>query len=160
MSEEYEATNEELRSANEEIQSSNEELQSTNEELETAKEELQSTNEELVTVNETLANRNVELDRANNDLLNLLGNVNIPVVMVGPDLRIRHFTPDAGKVLRLIPTDIGRPIGDLRPSIPLHDLERKIGEVLETLTVIEEELAETDGRCHLVRIRPYRTEDQ
>ena len=159
VSEEYEATNEELRSANEEIQSSNEELQSTNEELETAKEELQSTNEELITVNDTLSNRNAELGQANNDLGNLLGSVNIPLVMVGRDLRIRHFTSDAGKVLSLIPTDIGRPISDLRPSIPLHDLERKIRDVLETLSVMEEEVAEPGGRCHLVRIRPYRTED-
>ena len=159
VSEEYEATNEELRSANEEIQSSNEELQSTNEELETAKEELQSTNEELITVNETLATRNVELGLANNDLVNLLGSIDIALVMVGHDLRIRRFTSDAGKVLNLISTDIGRPIGDLRPSIPLHDLEGKIREVLETLSVREEEVTESDGRCHLVRIRPYRTED-
>lgn len=159
VSEEYEATNEELRSANEEIQSSNEELQSTNEELETAKEELQSSNEELITLNETLANRNAELGQANNDLLNLLGNVDIPVVMVGHDLRIRRFTPPAGKILSLIPTDIGRPIGDLRPAIPLHDLSRKIREVLETLSAKEEEVAGPDGRCHLVRIKPYRTED-
>jgi two-component system CheB/CheR fusion protein len=159
VSEEYEATNEELRSANEEIQTSNEELQSTNEELETAKEELQSTNEELITVNETLSSRNAELGQAHNDLLNLLGSVNIPLVMVGRDLRIRRFTSDAGKILSLIPTDIGRPISDLRPSIPLHNLGRKIREVLETLSVTEEEVAEPGGRCHLVRIRPYRTED-
>jgi two-component system CheB/CheR fusion protein len=159
VSEEYEATNEELRSANEEIQSSNEELQSTNEELTTAKEELQSTNEELITVNETLANRNAELGQANNDLLNLLGNVNVPVVIVGHDLRIRRFTPPAGKILSLIPTDIGRPIADLRPAIPLHDLARKIREVLETLSVKEEEVPDPDGGCHLVRIKPYRTED-
>ena len=159
VSEEYEATNEELRSANEEIQSSNEELQSTNEELETAKEELQSTNEELITLNETLANRNAELGQANNDLLNLLGNVDIPVVMVGHDLRIRRFTPPAGKILSLIPTDIGRPIGDLRPTIPLQDLSRKIREVLETLSSKEEEVEGPDGRWHLVRIKPYRTED-
>lgn len=159
VSEEYEATNEELRSANEEIQSSNEELQSTNEELETAKEELQSTNEELITVNETLSSRNAELGQSNNDLANLLGSVSIPLVMVGRDLRIRHFTSDAGKVLSLISTDIGRPIGDLRPSVPLHDLERKIRDVLETLSMTEEEVAGPGGRCHLVRIRPYRTED-
>jgi two-component system CheB/CheR fusion protein len=159
VSEEYEATNEELRSANEEIQFSNEELQSTNEELETAKEELQSTNEELITVNEALASRNAELGQANNDMANLLGSVSIPLVMVGRDLRIRRFTSDAGKVLSLIPTDIGRPIGDLRPSVPLHDLERKIREVLETLSATEEEIEEPGGRCHLVRIRPYRTED-
>src|SRR5262249_37836787 len=91
--EEQEATNEELKSANEEILSSNEELQSTNEELQTAKEELQSTNEELTTVNEELNVRNLELTQTNNDLNNLLANVNIPVVMLGSDLRIRRFTP-------------------------------------------------------------------
>jgi two-component system, chemotaxis family, CheB/CheR fusion protein len=90
---EREVANEELRSANEEIQSSNEELQSTNEELETAKEELQSTNEELITLNEELRHANLQLGDLNNDLLNFLRSVNIPVVMVGRDLRIRRFTP-------------------------------------------------------------------
>src|SRR5262249_38530506 len=88
--EEQRTTNEELRSANEEIQSSNEELQSINEELETAKEELQSTNEELTTVNEELQNRNDELTKVNNDLNNLLSSVNIPILMLGNDLRVRR----------------------------------------------------------------------
>ena len=112
--EEQEATNEELKSANEEILSSNEELQSTNEELETAKEELQSTNEELVTVNEQLQNRNAELAQLNDDLANLLTSVNIPIVMLGSDRRIRRFTPLAEKLLNLLPGDVGRPIDDIR----------------------------------------------
>src|SRR5574337_808964 len=94
--EEQEATNEELKSANEEIQSTNEELQSTNEELETAKEELQSTNEELTTLNEELENRNTQLSQAINDLNNLLNSVNIPIVILSSELRIRSFTPLAG----------------------------------------------------------------
>ena len=102
--EQQDAANEELRSANEEILSSNEELQSTNEELETAKEELQSANEELTTVNEQLQHRNLELSQANNDLTNLLSSTNIPVVMVGGDLRIRRFTPPAQKSMNLLPT--------------------------------------------------------
>src|SRR5205823_1214507 len=91
--EEHESTNEELKSANEEILSTNEELQSTNEELQTAKEEAQSANEELATVNDELRHRNAELARVNNDLVNLLSGVNIPIVMVGRDLRVRRFTP-------------------------------------------------------------------
>ena len=79
---EHETIAEEFRAAHEEVLSANEELQSTNEELETAKEELQSTNEELTTLNEEMQNRNAELGSANNDLLNLLGHVDIPVVMV------------------------------------------------------------------------------
>ena len=91
--EEQDAANEELRSANEEILSSNEELQSTNEELETAKEELQSANEELTTVNEELQHRNLELtpgqQRPDQPARRAS---NIPIVMVGSDLRIRRFT--------------------------------------------------------------------
>ncbi len=105
--EEQEAATEELKSAHEEVQSGNEELQSTNEELLTAKEELQSTNEELTTVNEEMQGRNAELQQINNDLLNLLSSVNIPIVMLGGDLRIRRFTPQAEKILSLLPTDVG-----------------------------------------------------
>ena len=115
--EQQEAANEELQSSSEEIQSSNEELQSINEELETAKEELESSNEELVTVNDELRNLNRELTVLNDDLNNLHVSVNLPILMLGRDLRIRRFTPRAEKVLSLIATDLGRPIGDMKPNI-------------------------------------------
>ncbi len=127
--EQQDAANEELRSANEEILSSNEELQSTNEELETAKEELQSTNEELSTVNEQLQQRNLELNQTTNDLQNLLGSTAIPVIMVGPDLRIRRLTPEARKIMNLLPADFGRPIGDLKANVDVPDLEALIRKV-------------------------------
>jgi two-component system CheB/CheR fusion protein len=157
--EEQEATNEELQSANEEILSSNEELQSINEELETAKEELQSTNEELTTVNEELQNRNSDLSQINDDLNNLLFSVNIAIVMLGGDLRIRRFTPMAGRILNIIPTDIGRPITDLRPGIKMPDLEPMIAEVLDSVTVKEREIRDDLGRSFAMTIRPYRTSD-
>src|SRR5205814_643994 len=127
-----EAANEELQSANEEILSANEELQSTNEELDTAKEELQSTNEELNTVNEELQGRNEELSRVNSDLVNLLSSVEIAIVMVNQNLRIRRFTPMAEKVLNLLETDVGRRISDLNPNIDCPDLELMILQVIES----------------------------
>src|SRR5689334_21955233 len=157
--EEQRTTNEELRSANEEIQSSNEELQSINEELETAKEELQSTNEELTTVNEELQNRNDELSRANNDLNNLLSSVNIPIVMLGDDLRIRRFTPVTEKVMNLIPTDIGRPITDIKTNLRIPDLRQLVSRVIHSLEILENEVEDSNGRWYSVRIRPYRTLD-
>jgi two-component system CheB/CheR fusion protein len=93
--EEQESTNEELRAALEEVQSSNEELQSTNEELETAKEELQSTNEELNTLNEELGNRNRELTRMHDDLNNLFSNIDVAVIVLDSNLKIRLFNPTA-----------------------------------------------------------------
>jgi two-component system, chemotaxis family, CheB/CheR fusion protein len=155
--EEYEATNEELQSASEEAQSSNEELQSINEELETSKEELESSNEELITVNEELNNRNAELGQLNSDLVNLLGSVQMPILMLDGRLRIRRFTPAAEKVLKLIPTDLGRPIGDLKLNLDCPDLERLIAEVIDTVSVKEVEVRDGEGRWHSLRVRPYKT---
>lgn len=157
--EEQDATNEELRSASEEIQSSNEELQSTNEELETAKEELQSANEELTTVNEEMQNRNFELNLLNNDLNNLLGSINIPVLMLGQNLRIRRFTQAAEKALNLIPTDVGRPISDIKSNIEMPGLERLVLNVIDDLGTIEREVQDRKGHWYSMRIRPYRTAD-
>lgn len=158
--EQQEAANEELQSANEEVQSANEELQSTNEELETSKEEIQSSNEELATVNDELNNRNAELDRVNNDLVNLLGSVQMAIVMVGPDLRVRRFTPTAGKLLNLIPTDVGRPLADIQLNLHrLTDLESLMGEVLDTVSAREREVQDKRGCWYSLRLRPYRTLD-
>src|SRR5260221_1645499 len=157
--EEQESINEELRSANEEIQSSNEELQSTNEELETAKEELQSTNEELITLNEELKGGNLELTELNDDLTNLLRSVNIPIVMVDRNLRIRRFTPVAQRTLKLIPADVGRAITDLRADIEIPKLEELVYEVMETLSTKEMEIRDLQGHWYRLQIRPYETAD-
>ena len=156
---ELEASNEELQSANEEILSSNEELQSTNEELDTAKEELQSMNEELNTLNEELRSRNEELTHVNSDLLNLLGSVDLPIVIVDNDLTVRRFTPRAETAFNLIAGDIGRRIGQINPSVEGLDLEALIRETIEHVLPQEREVRDKEGRSHLLRIRPYKTVD-
>ncbi|MGH8059818.1 MAG: CheR family methyltransferase, partial [Candidatus Entotheonellia bacterium] len=155
--EQHEAANEELRSANEEVLSSNEELQSTNEELETAKEELQSANEELGTVNEEVRHRNLELSQLNDDLNNLFGSANLPIIMLGNDLRIRRFTPVAEKLLNVISTDIGRPIGHLQLNVSIPDLESLIREAIDTVSPKEREVQDREGHWYSMRIRPYMT---
>ena len=155
--EQQEAANEELQSANEEIQSSNEELQSVNEELQTTKEEIQSSNEELTTVNEELRERNLQLDRANNDLMNFLASTHLAMVMVGPDLRIRHFTPQAEKWLNLISTDVGRPISDINLPLRVADLHKSLAQVVETVSAHDEDVQDKNGCWYSLRLRPYRT---
>src|SRR6202521_4935708 len=135
----------------------NEELQSTNEELETTKEELQSSNEELSTLNEELQNSNAELTLSNNDQLNLMTNVNLPVVMVGNDLRIRRFTPPAEKLLNLLPGDVGRRLGEIRSNIEPDDLEQAARTTIENAVFQEREVRVKDGPWYLLRIRPYKT---
>ncbi|HXE07450.1 MAG TPA: CheR family methyltransferase [Acidobacteriaceae bacterium] len=157
--EERDARNHELVSANEEIQSANEELQSTNEELETTKEELQSANEELQTVNDELQQRNSVLTQTGNDLNNLLTSVNIPLMMLTADLHIRQFTPPMEKLFHVRPSDIGRPVGEIRLQLSIEDITPVLREVLETLAPRELEVQDREGRWHLLRVRPYRTLD-
>ncbi len=159
--EQQEAANEELQSANEEVQSANEELQSTNEELETSKEEIQSSNEELATVNDELNNRNAEMNRVNNDLVNLLGSVQMAIVMLGPDLRIRRFTEAAEKSFNLISSDVGRPLADIKSNLDLDpdELDESLKNVLETLSIREFEVRDKRGAWYSLRVRPYRTLD-
>jgi two-component system, chemotaxis family, CheB/CheR fusion protein len=158
--EQHGATVEELRAAGEEIQSSNEELQSTNEELETTKEEIQSTNEELNTLNEELRHRNHELGELASDLTNVFASTSIPIVIVGHDLRLRRFTPAATRLMRVIPTDTGRPFGDVKLSFSLPNIEQLITAAVETLATTEHVLEDEHGAWWSLTIRPYRTVDR
>jgi two-component system CheB/CheR fusion protein len=125
LQEQHEAANEELQASNEEVQSANEELQSMNEELETSKEELESANEELSTINDEMAHRNEELNRANADLVNLQNSTRLSLVLLGRDLTVRRYSPQAAKQFNLVPADVGRRIGAIR-----HDFEFTLGDVL------------------------------
>ena len=154
---EQEAANEELTSANEEALSSMEELQSTNEELETAQEELQSTNEELVTMNEQSQTRNAELAQLSDDLANVLSGINVPIVLLGGDRRIRRFTPTAEKLLHLLPGDVGRPIGHIRLPIDLPEMDELISQVIDQQNELTREIRAEGGRWYSLRILPYKT---
>jgi two-component system, chemotaxis family, CheB/CheR fusion protein len=152
-----EATNEELQSANEEIQSGNEELQSTNEELQTSKEELESANEELNTVNEEVQHRNHQLAQLSNDLINFLNSATMAMVMLGEDLRIRRYTPEAEKVLGFSEHDVGKPLTHLRLSIDMPQLERWMLDVMRHMTMRNELVQSHEGKPYRLRITPYRT---
>lgn len=156
--EELETSNEELKSSNEEMQSVNEELQSTNEELETSKEELQSVNEELNTVNTELQNKVADLSQAVNDMNNLLAGTGIGTIFVDQQMHILRFTPQVTKLINLIPTDVGRPVGHIVSNLRGYDrLEEDIQEVLDTLASKDIEVQTKTGVWYLLRVRPYRT---
>ncbi|HEY5910654.1 MAG TPA: chemotaxis protein CheB [Verrucomicrobiae bacterium] len=157
--EEMQTSQEELRSANEELQSTNEELQSTNEELTTSKEEMQSMNEELQTVNTELQAKVDELSRASNDMKNLLNSTDIATLFLDNELNVRRFTPQATKIIKLIPADEGRPITDLASELRYPELAEDARGVLRTLASAEKPISARDGRWFGVRIMPYRTLD-
>lgn len=153
-----ETTNEELRASSEEMQSVNEEVQSSNEELETSKEELQSVNEELSTVNAELQTKVVDLTQANNDMSNLLAGTGIATVFLDHSLRILRFTPSATKIINLIPSDMGRPVGHIVSNLRGYaDLMGDIQAVLDSLIPKQMDVQSLAGAWYMMRILPYRT---
>lgn len=155
--EEMQSSQEELRSTNEELQSANEELQSTNEELTTSKEELQSMNEELHTVNKELQTRLDELAHTNNDMKNLLDSTSIATLFLDKSLCVRRFTSETGKITRLLPSDVGRPITDIASTLLYPELAEDARHVLQTLSRVERQVITPAGTWYAARILPYRT---
>jgi two-component system CheB/CheR fusion protein len=153
-----EASNAELLIANEEAMSMNEELQSANEELETSKEEMQSVNEELNSVNNDMERTVNELRTANDDLSNLLAGSDLPTLFLDRELRIKRFTPASCRLFSLIPSDIGRPIGDFASRLEPQDLIKTAQQVQSSGLVTEDEVHTPDGHFYLRRVLPYRVE--
>ncbi|MBI5101383.1 MAG: PAS domain S-box protein [Nitrospirae bacterium] len=149
---------EQLKSLNEEMQSSNEELQAANEELETSREELQSLNEELITVNAQLQSKVEEQETTNNDLNNFLSSTNIPTVFLDDQFRVKRFTPAMSKLIKLIPSDVGRPIVDMSQEGLGPELIADAQAVLENLVPVKKELAIADA-WYVRAVLPYRTAD-
>ncbi len=157
--ENLQATIEELETTNEELQATNEELLSANEELQSANEELQSVNEELITVNSEYQGKIQELTELNNDMNNLLHSTNIGTIFLDKELRIRKFTPAIAREINLLDTDIGRPISHIVFNIDYDNILNDSRKVLNTLVPFEKEVQSTEGKWLLLRILPYRTED-
>jgi two-component system CheB/CheR fusion protein len=157
--EELQASNEELKSTNEELQSTNEEFQSTNEELETSREELQSVNEELVTLNSELQAKIDQLSQTESDMKILLDSPHIGIIFLDSNLCIKRFTSEATKIFNLIPSDLGRPMHDIRSNLQYEDIERDCQNVLDKLRAKELEVPSKNGKWYLMRIIPYRASE-
>ncbi len=149
---------EQLRSMNEEQQSSNEELQAANEELETSREELQSLNEELITVNTQLQVKVEEQEGTNNDLNNFLGSTNIPTIFLDHHFRVKRYTPAITKLIKLIPSDVGRQIIDMSQEHLGPDLIADAQSVLENLVPVKKEI-KINSDWYVRTALPYRTLD-
>src|SRR4029077_19917274 len=130
-----------------------------NEELVTSKEELQSVNEELVTVNAQLQSKIEQLANMQKDMKNLLENVSVGTVFLDKNLIIRRFTHEAASIYRLVASDVGRHLRDIKSDLQGEDLLAEAQVVLDTLVPCERELRTPGGAWYLARIRPYRTLD-
>jgi len=116
-------------------------------------------NEELQTVNAELQAKLDELSRASNDMKNLLDSTEIATIFLDDSLCIRRYTEQATRFLRLIPTDVGRPITDVTTDLVFPELPHDVAKVLRTLVPMEQVVTTKDGRWFSARVMPYRTLD-
>ena len=149
----------ELLYTRENMQATLEEAQSTNEELETSKEELRSVNEEITSVNAELQSKIEQLTRTQNDMKNLLDNTRIATIFIDEEFTIKRFTREAEQIYRLVASDTGRPLSDIKSNIDNVDLLADARTVLDSLVPCEREVHTIDGNSYLARIQPYRTLD-
>ncbi len=150
-----ESLNEEQAAVNAEATSIQEEYQSANEELLTSKEELQSLNEELSALN-TQLQETLDLHRTtSNDLQNILYSTNVAIIFLDKDLQIRFFTPATKILFSIIPTDLGRPLADLRSLASDINLLDDARAVLQTGKPKDREIRSQSGAWFLRRILPY-----
>lgn len=158
-SEQHDFQAEEMKASNEELQAMNEELRSAAEELETSKEELQSINEELRTVNQELKVKIEETSIASNNLQNIINSTDIGTIFLDRNFRVALYTPATSAIFNLIPADYGRLLTDITHKLNYRNLVNDAKTVLEKLSVIEKEVTSVDSKTFLMRVAPYRTDE-
>src|SRR5215469_4612447 len=120
---ELETANEELQSTVEELETTNEELQSSNEELETMNEELESTNSELQAINGELRQRTDEVEQVNSFMESVLSSLQLGVVVVDADLRVKMWYGRSEDLWGLRATEVyDQPLMTLDIGLPLTEV--------------------------------------
>ncbi|MEO6875748.1 MAG: CheR family methyltransferase [Opitutaceae bacterium] len=139
------------------LQASCEELQSVNEELQSLNEDLASTNTALVRVNDGMRNQNGELSWLNSELSNLQASMQTAILLIGPDLKLRRFTPLAEKIFNLQASDVGHSLMGIRHKLVGPDLLRLLAEVIATAHVRHCEVQDETGHWYSLRAQPSLT---
>lgn len=142
-----------------ELRSLVEALQASNEELERAREELERRNRALHAQNQRLEAENEALDGLIHGLNALVSSAQVTAILLDEELRIRRFTPAAARLMRLVESDIGRPIGDIKQRLDPQELATLARGVLESGQATERKVHSDDSTYYVQRILPHRSAD-
>jgi two-component system CheB/CheR fusion protein len=152
-------TIEELETSNEELLASNEELLASNEELQSTNEEMQSVNEELFLVNAEFQHTERERVELRSDERSIIGESNLGILFLDADLKIRKFSPMAGKLFSLVNSDFGRPFITAK-GLLIQKIQGDVYEIFHGGELIEKKVEDENGLIYLVRINAYTSTDK
>jgi len=79
------------------------------------------------------------------------------MIMLGEDLHIRRFTPEAERVFGFNSHDMGKALTHLHLNLELPQLERWMLDVMRDFAMRTEQVQARDGKSYKLRITPYRT---
>jgi len=96
---------------------------------------------------------------AANKLQNILDSTDFATIFLDTELNIRFFTPDAGSLIGIFASDIGRSLAHLRSQVEDEALLADAGSVLRNLAPVEREIRTRDGAWFARRITPCHTPD-
>ncbi len=151
------STKTELAEANEELQLENEELQSSQEELVSFRDELQVSNQELTNLNIELKLQNTAMMEQYTALTNIFGNTDIPIILVDCERRIKRFTPQAEKSFKILESDVGRKLSDLKIDIGKLNIDALLVDVIDTPETKEIQTQDSTGHWYQLNIKPFGT---
>jgi len=77
--------------------------------------------------------------------------------MLGEDLHIRRFTPEAERIFGFSSHDMGKALTHLSLNVEVPQLERWMLDVMRDVTMKTEHVHARDGKAYKLRISPYRT---
>ncbi len=93
-----------------------------------------------------LRRSNAKQHQLASDLENLIDAVNIAFILVDRELRVRRYSRAAERLLRLIPADVGRRIGEIRWTIRVADLDQLAMAVLTKSQPQSKAVRDSNGR--------------
>jgi len=79
------------------------------------------------------------------------------MVMLGQDLHIRRYTPEAERIFGFTQHDVGKVLTHLPLTLDLPQLERWMLDVMRDVAVRNDRVQVQDGKQYKLRITPYRT---
>lgn len=144
----------ELSAANSTIASLARNIDTANKELRASNADLRSLSEELIVLNNELQTKIRAVNETNADLAALIATIDVAVVVVDAELRIRRFKSNAAGMLRLTQGDIGQPLSTGDTELLDSALAEEARHVIETSTASEMEIPSSTGHWYLRRILP------
>lgn len=90
-------------------------------------------------------------------MTSFFGSLDIAMIMVGNDLTIRRFTPQAQKSFGLIPADVGRPLLNINPAVEIPNFPQMVKQVISQFRPAEKECTGPEGARYQLRILPARS---